>query len=117
MQALLLNRRAKEIILDLGEKLFSKSNENDVTNRFGYYLENAGLKGFKHHSLSHTFATRFLALSVDLYTISRLIGHSDMKTSMIYAKINIETLRSVAEKLDKSCYAIVTWRDVDNDGE
>ncbi len=109
MRAIPLNGRSRRIIEVLGETLFSKLNKHDVTNKFRFYLKQAGLKGFKLHSLRHTFATRLLALGVDIYTISRLLGHTDIKTSMIYAKTNVESLRSVVEKLNTSCYAIVTW--------
>jgi site-specific recombinase XerD len=111
MRAIPLNKRAREIIIELGVGLFSKLNRHDVTCKFSYYLSQAGLVGFKLHSLRHTFATKLLARGVDLYTISRLLGHTDMKTSMIYAKTNVETLRQVVEKLDERGDAIVTWSD------
>ena len=64
-----------------------------------------------------SFATRLLAIGVDLYSISRLLGHTDLKTSMIYAKTNIETLREVVEKLGNSCYTNVTRRLLNDNGQ
>lgn len=48
----------------------------------------AGIK--KHitfHSGRHTFAVMMLELGVDLYTVSKLLGHKSIETTQIYAKI------------------------------
>ena len=39
------------------------------------------------HSLRHGFATESLRSGVDLYTISRLLGHEDISTTTIYAHL------------------------------
>ena len=53
--------------------------------------EETGLKKRKprihFHSLRHGFATENLRSGVDLYTISKMLGHKDISTTTIYAHL------------------------------
>lgn len=44
-------------------------------------------KKVSFHTGRHTFATMMLTLGADLYTTSKLLGHTDVSTTQIYAKI------------------------------
>jgi site-specific recombinase XerD len=51
-------------------------------------------RGF--HSLRHTLATRLLQKRTPLTTIAEILGHASLESTRIYAKADVETLRSVA---------------------
>ncbi|MDB9154141.1 site-specific integrase [Parabacteroides distasonis] len=44
-------------------------------------------KAVTYHTSRHTFATMLLALGADLYTVSKLLGHSKIKNTQVYAEI------------------------------
>lgn len=52
------------------------------------------------HMLRHTAGTRFYKASRDLHATARLLGHSNVNTSAIYAKMDLEGLFDVVDKLD-----------------
>ena len=48
------------------------------------------------HSLRHTLATRLLEKGTPLPTIAEILGHTSLESTRIYAKADVEALRSVA---------------------
>lgn len=53
------------------------------------WAEAAGItyKNVSYHTSRHTFGTMMITLGVDLYTVSKLMGHTNIETTKIYAKI------------------------------
>lgn len=53
------------------------------------------------HSLRHSYATHLLEYGTDMAFIQKLLGHSDMKTTMIYAKVGKKEIQKVKSPLDQ----------------
>ena len=54
----------------------------------------------KLHSLRHTYASHLVMKGVDLPTVQKLMGHSDIQTTMIYAHLAPDHLVDAVEKLN-----------------
>ena len=54
----------------------------------------AGLsKIIRFHDLRHTFASHFMMNGGNLYTLQKLLGHSDIETTMIYAHLDSDFMK------------------------
>ena len=60
-------------------------------------IEASGLK-FSVHKLRHTFATLMLEGGCDIFSLSKMMGHSDIKTTTIYLSASAEHLRAQMTK-------------------
>ena len=49
------------------------------------------------YSARHTHATMMITLGADLYTVSKLLGHTNIQTTQIYAKIVDESKEKAIE--------------------
>ncbi len=54
----------------------------------------------KLHSLRHTYASHLVMNGVDLPTVQKLMGHSDIQTTMIYSHLAPDHLADAVEKLE-----------------
>lgn len=56
-------------------------------------------KDISFHCFRHTYATLQLSAGTDIFTVSKLLGHRELKTTMIYAKIMDKAKREAANKI------------------
>ena len=64
------------------------------------WLETAGIKKkITFHCFRHTFATLQLSNGTDIYTVSKMLGHTNVKTTQIYAKVVDENKNKAAQAI------------------
>lgn len=56
-------------------------------------------KDITFHCFRHTYATLQLSKGTDIYTVSKMLGHRELKTTQIYAKIIDQTKREATDKI------------------
>lgn len=62
--------------------------DSSINDYLKIWAADAGItKSVTYHTSRHTFATMLLTLGADLYTVSKLLGHSQIKNTQIYAEI------------------------------
>lgn len=75
-----------------------KLNSNYVSKKFKKYVRKAGLtEKFHFHSLRHSFASLLHQKGVQLSIVKELLGHSDIKTTLIYSHLTKENLKQAVE--------------------
>lgn len=75
-------------------------NPKTFENRYKKILVNVGIPQLNYHALRHTFATRCIEVGMDMKTLSELLGHANVSTTMnIYVHSTMEQKRIQMEKL------------------
>lgn len=83
------------------DKVFEGLTYSAYENKHLYqWIGAAGItKDITFHCFRHTFATLQLSKGTDIYTVSKMLGHRELKTTQIYAKIIDQTKREAADKI------------------
>ena len=82
--------KAKAFGKEDGGFLFSRRDGTRYTHNqtaFENARSRAGIKDFRFHDLRHTYASDLVSAGVDIFTVSKLLGHANVKTTMIYAHL------------------------------
>ena len=115
-----LNRIALDILMEKSKVRNLKSDlvflSNAITKiccqnlikAFNTAKDKASIQNFHFHDLRHTFATRLAQKGVDIYKISKLLGHVSITMTQRYAHHCRESLREGIEVLEGVDYNLTT---------
>ena len=79
-----------------------KTTESKISHKFKNYILKAKLNPkFHFHTLRHTFASWLIQSGVNIYLVSKLLGHSNIKTTEIYAHLRQEDLLTALKTFEK----------------
>jgi len=80
----------------------------DIRSIFFLVLKKVGIKDFRFHDLRHTFASQLVMKGVDIFTVSQLLGHADIKTTLIYSHLSKDHKQRAVDSLLPKVDAIRT---------
>ena len=104
-----MNETAREILMKLpkrGNFVFTDKrgkqlNPDLVRDRLKETAKEAKIENLTEiHALRHTFASQLITNGVDLPSVQKLMGHSDIQTTMIYTHQTTDHLKSAISKLN-----------------
>lgn len=81
-------------------QVFKKLTHNLVATNLKEWIEASGItKHITFHCFRHTFATLQLAGGTDIYTVSKMLTHSNLATTQVYAEVVSELKREAAGRI------------------
>ena len=69
------------------KKPYNRMSKRAIEKRFEKIKEKLNVKKLYPHLLRHTFATK-LASTADITVVQKLLGHTNINTTMLYAEVN-----------------------------
>lgn len=108
LQSLLLQKRKQSGAVftdDRGERFNVKRLEREI----GRACKRAGMRVVTCHKLRHTFASHLAMAGAPLGAIQMLLGHSDIKTTMLYAHLSPSSLRDTVTLLNARRSPVVRY--------
>ena len=87
--------------------VFPNLNYWSICKRMGKMIKECGItKKISFHCSRHGFATLALSKGMPIESVSRILGHTNIETTQIYAKITVQKLDNdltmLSDKLSKS---------------
>jgi len=103
-ETLPVSERAIELLGERGkpeERVFDGLKYSAWYNlKLAQWTMRAGItKHITFHSARHSFATLQLTLGTDIYTVSKMLGHKNLKTTQVYAKVIDEKKKEAANRI------------------
>ncbi|OUN77406.1 hypothetical protein B5G09_06060 [Alistipes sp. An54] len=87
-------------LLGSGDKIFYPYTEPTVNRTLREHVKRAGIdKHVTYHSSRHTFATLLVLDKVDIYTISKYLGHKSVNMTQRYLKYDLSIAKESAKNI------------------
>ncbi|MBB1194968.1 site-specific integrase [Flavobacterium sp. SOK18b] len=86
--------------VDQYKRVFYDLKKWDVDRLLPIWVNDASIeKHITFHCFRHTYATLQMAAGTDIFTVSKMLGHKNIKTTQIYTKIIDEKKRETTNKI------------------
>lgn len=83
------------------DKVFNNLKKWDIDRVLPVWVAKSGItKHITFHCFRHTYATLQLTSGTDLFTISKMLGHKNIKTTQIYTKVIDKKKRETTAKIN-----------------
>ncbi len=76
----------------------------NIKRSFATVCTRAKLLDFHFHDMRHTFASHLVMAGVDITTVSRLLGHKDIKMTLRYSHLAPAHMRNAVDKLNSALF-------------
>lgn len=86
--------------VELYKRVFYDLKKWDIDRLLPIWISDASIeKHITFHCFRHTYATLQMAAGTDIFTVSKMLGHKNIKTTQIYTKIIDEKKRETTNKI------------------
>lgn len=104
METLPISEQARKLMgieqIPGGKVFFGLSYNSSMTYALKEWIRDAGInKKITFHCARHTYATLLLTKGADIYTVSKMLGHKELRTTQIYTNLIDEKKREAADKM------------------
>jgi site-specific recombinase XerD len=80
--------------------IFLQTHPVTYTHRFKEYARKCGIIDKSFYNMRHSAATSMLEAGIDINVIQKILGHSDISTTQLYAKVIDSFIMKEIKKLE-----------------